>query len=317
MQVIHHCATRGVLLGLLTAVALADSTIDASLPNKSAYAANAGWINWNWDPGAPNGGAGAVVSEYVLAGKVYAANFGWIDLGDGSPANSIQYQNTVVGGSDDFGVNHDGAGALSGSAYAANVGWITFAQSWTNPPAIDLKTGAFSGYAYSANLGWIDLGENGLVAVVTTEFAIGPDSDSDGISDAWELSKVNAAGKTTGSLAADLALLGDASDADGDRRDDLAEFTADTDPFDYNSYPRIIFFEASSTDPTDNITIEWTSTPTRCYDLEVSSDLQLPFSDVVTNIAGQPGSTSLLLTEPLPLPARLFFRVEAKRPLAP
>ena len=64
---------------------------------------------------------GAVIGEYVCSGYIYSANVGWINLGSGSPANGIRYQNNSAA---DFGVNQDGLGNLSGYAYGANIGWI-------------------------------------------------------------------------------------------------------------------------------------------------------------------------------------------------
>src|SRR5579872_2956935 len=94
----------------------AGTTIDET--NRYAYAANLGWVDWVADTNN-----GAVIGEYVCSGYLYSANVGWINLGSGSPANQIQYQNNSA---TDFGVNQDGLGNLSGYAYGANIGWINF-----------------------------------------------------------------------------------------------------------------------------------------------------------------------------------------------
>ena len=52
------------------------------------------------------------------------ANIGWLDLGDGTPPNGIQYLNNSAA---DFGVNHDGAGNLS-RAFAELIGWMQAQQ---------------------------------------------------------------------------------------------------------------------------------------------------------------------------------------------
>src|SRR5215470_11981478 len=96
--------------------AKASSTINAV--NRYAYGANFGWIDWRGDTNN-----GAVIGEYICSGYIYSANVGWINLGSGSPANGIQYQNNS---GTDFGVNQNGFGALSGYAYGANIGWIKF-----------------------------------------------------------------------------------------------------------------------------------------------------------------------------------------------
>src|SRR5580704_18334990 len=104
-----------LLLPALTAqlsTALATTTIDAA--NKYAYGANLGWMDWRGDTNN-----GAVIGEYVCSGYLYSANVGWINLGSGSPANQIQYQNNSAS---DFGINQDGLGNLRGYAYSANVG---------------------------------------------------------------------------------------------------------------------------------------------------------------------------------------------------
>ena len=151
--------------------AAAQSTIDPA--KRFAYAANAAFINFKPDEPPPSGGA--VVGERLLSGFVYAANFGWINLGDGSPANGIDYQNNSAS---DFGVNVLPVGVLSGFAYSANVGWINFEQTH-GQPKIDLQTGVFSGFAWSGNIGWINLGGGGLATL-----SIAPiDTDGDGIGD--------------------------------------------------------------------------------------------------------------------------------------
>jgi hypothetical protein len=122
------------------------TTID--LANRYTYAGNFGWIDWVADTNN-----GAVIGENVCAGYLYSANVGWINLGDGSPVNQIQYQNNSA---NDFGVNQDGQGNLTGFAWGANIGWINFEQTY-GKPKINLLTGQFSGYAWSANCGWISL----------------------------------------------------------------------------------------------------------------------------------------------------------------
>jgi hypothetical protein len=135
-----------IAVGLLLSPSLfAATTIDSN--NHFAYGANLGWLDWRGDVAN-----GAVVRSNVCSGYIWAANVGWINLGDGSPAAGTYYQNNSAG---DFGVNLDNSGKLTGYAYGANIGWINFEA--TGAPKVDLDTGAFSGYAYSANCGWISL----------------------------------------------------------------------------------------------------------------------------------------------------------------
>src|SRR5262245_524566 len=134
-----------LLLSLGLVVTRADSTITTT--NRYACGANIGWIDWRAD-----GTNGAVIGAYVCSGYIYSGNVGWIHLGSGSPVNGIRYQNNS---GSDYGVNHDGFGALRGFAYGANIGWIQFEEQ--GAPTVDPKTGHLGGSVYSANCGWISL----------------------------------------------------------------------------------------------------------------------------------------------------------------
>ena len=70
---------------------------------------------------------------------IYSANFGWINLGNGSPTNGIYYQNIAT---NDFGVNQDGLGNLRGYAWGANLGWINF-EYQRRSLKVDLRTGHY------------------------------------------------------------------------------------------------------------------------------------------------------------------------------
>lgn len=152
----------GLAVTLLLIVPGLSEPAQASTPY--GYVANAGWMGF-----APSVNTRVSAGATYLQGFAYAANFGWIDLGDGTPANPTGYSNASA---TDYGVNHDGAGQLSGYAYAANIGWINF--SWAgandaNRPRVDLVTGAASGLVYSANAGWINLNDltmHGVTAAI-------------------------------------------------------------------------------------------------------------------------------------------------------
>ena len=64
----------------LSADIFAGTTIDPG--NPYAWGANVGWIDWRGDSAN-----GAVIGEYACSGSIYAANVGWISLGDGTPIN--------------------------------------------------------------------------------------------------------------------------------------------------------------------------------------------------------------------------------------
>jgi len=280
------------LLALATS-ASAQSTINST--HKYAYGANTGWLNFR-----PSAVDGVVVGEAFLAGNIYAANFGWIRLGAGTPANGHTYTN--ASGSD-FGVNHDGTGTLTGYGYSGNIGWVNFGWARANDPNrphFDLLTGQFSGYAYSANTGWINLAGN-----LTTDTLANPDTDGDGMADAWEIEKFG-----------NLTTAGIGTDKDKDGQSDAAEYAADTDPNNAAEYLRIISqnYNAGVT----QVTLTFTTRPTRTYRIQTSNNLPNGGADgwVASGAVflADPGTTT---TKTLSFPGgpRRFFRVVAQKPL--
>ena len=287
--------------GYLSCFVLAEPAVSTISPtNRFTYAANFGWLNWRTNPLALDA---PVIETTMLHGKVYSANVGWIDLGDGTPSTTSGYSQT--GG--DIGVNHNGAGALSGYAYGANIGWVYFDPTIAAPPRVDLVTGALSGYSYSANCGWINL------AGVKTRLHPGADLDvlagggsGDGIADSWEIEKAAAAG-----YGSSLSLLGANanSDFDGDGISDRDEYLADTNPFSTGSRFAVTDFQF---DPlTGNIDLDWTGSTRRSFTIWCSSDLQT-WTQVGSTQTG--GSAALSLGGPST--SHLFFRVKADVPLS-
>lgn len=288
---------KTILLALttLTGVAFADSTIDST--QKYAYAANAGWLNAKWSASPVEG---VVVSEHVLSGRIYSANFGWIDLGDGSPSNGYAYSQS--GG--EFGVNNEG-GRLTGLAYGANIGWISF--DWVvgddlNEPKIDLSTGKFSGLAYSANVGWIKF-DASASAFLETDSMLCPDSDTDGIADWWE--RQNAGNLTTYNAS---------SDKDKDGVIDLDEYLALTDPEDPKS-----FMQATGTYAAGATTFSLTfsSNEGRLYEIETGTDLIGWADSGLGTFAPDSGNstTRVITIVGSPTEERRFFRAIAVKPL--
>lgn len=269
----------------------AQSTVDAT--NHLAYGANIGWVECR-----PDSIHGAVIGAYVCSGYVYAANAGWIHLGNGQPASRIRYGNQSA---DDFGVNHDGLGNLRGYAYAANLGWIRFDD--LGAPTVDLRTGRLHGAVYSANAGWIGL-SNAVAFVQTDTLSPGADTDGDGIPDAYEY-------LWTGGLDR----MNAASDLDGDGLSDRLEYEADTNPLDPADHLSITAFDLLSA---TNSVLTWTTRPTRFYRIQFRPDLG-PGPDWAD--AG-PG---LVVPDPGPVTTRSvtngpvqqgYLRVEAIRPLS-
>ena len=284
-------AVTSILLLTLGWTAHATSTINVT--NRYAYGANVAWIDWRGDDGTN----GAVIGEFVCSGYLYGANIGWIHLGSGSPTNGFAYSNLAT---NDYGVNHDGAGNLSGYAYGANIGWLNFEAQ--GAPKISLLTGNFSGSVYGANIGWISL-SNAFAFVQTDAFDPGPDSDLDGIPDAWEYKH-----------AGDLITMDATTDNDGDGVKDIAEYVADTDPFNVADYLRIVRLSINSVGSTGTVT--WTSHPTRLY--QVESRVDLVAGSWTTNTP--PGlvapDAGTLTTRAVPDVAatKRFFRVQALLP---
>ena len=261
--------------------------------NQYAYGANLGWLNAYAD-----GANGAVIGEYVCSGYLYGANVGWIHLGDGTPANQIQYQNNS---GTDYGVNHDGLGNLRGYAYGANIGWLNFEN--TGDPKVDLATGKLSGSVWSANCGWISL-SNAVAYVQTDTIAPGADTDGDGIADGWELGYTNT-----------LTAFTMNGDADGDGVSDRNEYLADTNPKDATDQLAITDYLTTPNGTQTELT--WKSKLTRYYYVEKNPGLtgSLWFDSGLGLIAPDGSSTTRIFGD-TNAPER-FFRVRVVRLLTP
>lgn len=143
-------------LALSAAPVLAQSNVSPS--DKHAWSENCGWLDWR-GAGVPAGAQGARLGARFLSGFVWGENIGWINLGDGSPANGTAYANST---GSDFGVNRDTlTGRLSGLAWGENVGWINFSggalASPQRPATFDAADMRLHGFAWGENIGWINL----------------------------------------------------------------------------------------------------------------------------------------------------------------
>jgi hypothetical protein len=278
-----------VALGLVVAHAYSASNVESA--ESSSYAANLGWLNWRGD--GPNG---AVVGPAVCSGYVYAANSGWIHLGNGSPANGSHYQNNSAA---DYGVNLDSAGNLRGSAWGANLGWINFES--VGAPRVDFTTGQLTGYAYSANAGWIGL--TNVRVSLTMPLA---DADADGLPDDWELSH-----------AGNLNDLTASGDHDKDGSPDRDEFLAGTDPTDPSSLLRILAIAVNRL--TSTVTLTWSSQPTRLYQILKCDELASasPWTSPVPGLIQPSPGTSTTHSFVNALKDHEFYRIKAVLPPGP
>jgi hypothetical protein len=268
----------------------AATTIDSV--NRYAWGANIGWMDWYAD-----GADGALIGAYVCSGYIYSANVGWINLGSGSPANGIQYQNNSA---TDFGVNLDGLGNLSGYAYGANIGWINFTN--TGAPMINMITGQMSGCVWSANCGWISL--SNAVAYVQTDTISAGALASDGLPIAWLLLNF---GTTNVNANADPT---------GKGMTIAQDYLAGTDPNNPNSILRITAESFSSGGTSALLT--WNSVMTRYYYIQQTPGLSSPVwtDSGLGLISPSIGSTTTSGFTDTNAPVR-FYRVEAVRPLTP
>ena len=279
-------------------IARATSTISPGDPY--SYGANIGWMNWR-----PSGADGVEIGEYVCSGHIYGANVGWIHMGDGTPVNNIQYANNSAA---DFGVNYSidpaqpGYAVLRGFAYGANIGWVNF-ESIGNP-RLRFSDGQFEGYAYSANCGWINLG-NGAFTLSTDSVTPGIDTDSDGMTDAFEF-------QFFGNLAMNAT-----TDSDGDGMTDLQEYLEGTNPLLAGDRLRITIFSTNPGGTSSLLT--WTSTASRLYQIEVNPDL-LPghwANDPTFGIVTPDNGSTTTRTVTASSSGKRFYRVRAIRPLLP
>ena len=281
-----HSAWRNFLLGALTlGAAHAVSNVD---PNHAASSSSfIGAIDWR-----PSAEQGASINQYFCSGFLHGELVGWIQLGDGAPADGLRYRNTAAA---DFGVNVLPSGALRGFAYGANIGWINFEDQGN--PRVDWVTGKLLGSIYSANTGWMPLDglENSIQLI---EIGASADADADGLPDAWEISRAGA-----------LTALTASRDSDGDGLTDHDEFLAGTDPL--NPAEKLGPIRLSA----DKV-IQWPTQNGHLYLLERRASLNpsSPWESVhPAPIMGTGQEASFNLSASLSGPG--FFRVRAFPPL--
>ncbi len=270
------------------------NTTNISTNHYHVYGANVGWIN-----ARGNVSDGAVIGQFYGTGYLYGANVGWIRMGSGTPANGYAYANDSAM---DWGVNHDGVGNLRGMAYGANIGWVVFED--IGDPRVDLANGNLSGYVWGANVGWISL-SNQVAFVQADTLDPGPDTDGDGIPDAWEYM-----------MAGDLETLGPhPDDYDGDGVSDYHEYLAGTDPLDPDDR-----FEIVAIDRTGHTnTLSWTAVSTRLYRIETTDELKTNGTVWVDSGLGviSPDPSAIMSRDIVQTNDMEFIRARVILPLAP
>jgi hypothetical protein len=280
-----------VFLALSSVVLAATASTTVDTINCDAFGANIGWVNFYAD-----GANGAVVGEYVCSGYLYSANIGWINLGSGSPANQIQYQNTTAS---DFGVNQDGLGNLTGYAWGANIGWVVFEQTY-GQPKVNLFNGQFSGYVYSANCGWISL--SNAAAYVQSDSIKEGTLAPNGLPIAWLEQNF---GTTNVNANADPTGKGYSIQQD---------YVAGTDPNNASDVLKITLYQHNELAPFYNL-FNWNAKPTRFYAVQCNANLSDPagwLNCATFSFAGV-GATAFYDYNP----TNQFYRVLAYRPLMP
>jgi len=141
-----------------------------------------------------------------------------------------------------------------------------------------------------------------LTDLATLTLASGPDTDSDGIPDAWEYGYTNVL----------TALNG--GDADGDGVSDLDEYLADTNPTDAGDYLAITDFQTLET--TNWVT--WPVKSTRLYTLQHAAALSNGMEWTTTSSSFIPPADADVEVEVAGVTAtNRFYRVQAAPPLAP
>jgi hypothetical protein len=278
-------------LAPLVALAILRTAADSNMDPAHALSTSdfIGVLNWR-----PLENTGASVNQYFCSGFIYGSSVGWINLGSGAPANGVAYKNNS---SSDFGVNVSPSGDLSGFAYGANIGWINFDP--VGKPHVDWSTGKLSGSAWSANAGWIVLGNDANYLRIASLPAL-PDSDGDGLPDAWEIQIAGNVGVLSGSL-----------DSDFDGQTDLEEYLAGTNPLDPNDFfgPVRIQVDAAGAD------LEFPTAKDRVYRIEQHGPLGYAtwIPAAVAPIVGD-GKTAKVHVDRSP--SDLFYRVVVYPPLS-
>ena len=173
-------------------------------------------------------------------------------------------------------------------------GWTSWAR-----PMISVSGGTVVFQSWNSGLVASDL--NRVSDVFVAVVAVSPDSDGDGIADAWTMEYF---GHPTGQ-AGDLSRSQD--DADGDGMTNLQEYIAGTIP---TSAASVFDAAISLVVASNNVVLSWPATAGRTYQVQYKDDL----SDTVWQNA--PGGVSVngntaYFSAPFDAPPKRFYRIRA------
>ncbi len=143
-------AVLGLILGASFVHIACAAPVDLS--KNVAFSKPYGLVTFSSDTQVPEG-------KSYISGYAFAGELGWIDLGDGSPANGTSYSNLTP---DDIGINVDSGGNLTGFAFNKTLGLISLDWPGAQPsqlPRLNFQSGEITGLWFNPNAGWFDFGE--------------------------------------------------------------------------------------------------------------------------------------------------------------
>ena len=147
--------TIPLVLSAIALAAPARAQTDIDPINKFSWEENCGWMNWR---DAGGGAQGVRDAGTYLSGLIWCENVGWVNVGNGAPANGVSYSITSGTAS---GVYAAPRGVLSGFAWGENVGWINFdggnLASPPQPARLDTAANRLRGFAWGENIGWVNM----------------------------------------------------------------------------------------------------------------------------------------------------------------
>jgi hypothetical protein len=222
------------------------------------------------------------LAPYAVAGGPYVATAGVAVVFNGSQSFDLDTGDSIT--KYEWDLTHDDVPDLATNAASVRVVYPTPGQYYVGLRVTD--QGAFNG------------GTN-LVSewAYTTVTVLPPDTDGDGMPDAWELQYF---GNVTTASAS--------SDWDGDHLPDLYEYLAGTDPTNGLSVLKI---NRTWKTATNSVTVQWQSQTSHAYRVLRSTNLLVnpPFGVIQTGIPGLPGDTPYTDTN-LPSARTFYYRVE-------